>query len=85
MTQRSHPYSQEQTSSEPLFPSQRAELRAMRLPDGMAALHSEAGPNPENENSAVFVQYQVRVPIRSNSEAITTAATLSCEAPPRPP
>ncbi|KAK9803974.1 hypothetical protein WJX72_009535 [[Myrmecia] bisecta] len=50
---------QEKLQARPLFPSQHVEARAIKLPQGQASLLSEPVPNPENENSAIVVTYQV--------------------------
>ncbi|KAK9789047.1 hypothetical protein WJX73_010500 [Symbiochloris irregularis] len=49
----------EKFSSKPLFDSQRAQLRVTQVHPGESVLHSEEGTNPEDENSAAFMQFQV--------------------------
>jgi hypothetical protein len=44
----------------PLWPGEEKGLRVMKLPAGVSSLLVERGPNPKNENSAVWVTYQVR-------------------------
>lgn len=51
---------QEHAGSRPVFPSQALQLRVVELRPGEPAVQSEPGPNPENENSAVFQLFQVR-------------------------
>ncbi|WIA29727.1 hypothetical protein OEZ86_012206 [Tetradesmus obliquus] len=43
----------------PLWPGEEKDLRVVKLPAGASSLLVEAGPNPKNENSAVWVTYQV--------------------------
>eukprot|EP00873_Tetraselmis_striata_P029260 jgi/Tetstr1/449524/TSEL_036612.t1 len=45
--------------SRQLFPSQRADTRIVQLPHGMPLLLAEPGPNPDNENSAVVITFQI--------------------------
>ena len=45
----------------PLWPGEEKDLRVVKLPAGASSLLVEAGPNPKNENSAVWVTYQVRL------------------------
>lgn len=46
--------------SQPLFPSQAKDLRAVRLPQGPPSRYVEVGPNPDNDNSAAIYMAQVR-------------------------
>jgi hypothetical protein len=43
-----------------LWPGEEKELRVVKLPPGVSSMLVERGPNPKNENSAVWVTYQVR-------------------------
>jgi hypothetical protein len=43
-----------------LWPGEEKDLRVVKLPAGVSSLLVERGPNPKNENSAVWVTYQVR-------------------------
>jgi hypothetical protein len=40
--------------------SEEKDLRITKLPAGVTSVMVEAGPNPANDNSAVWVNYQVR-------------------------
>jgi hypothetical protein len=44
-----------------LWPGEEKELCIVKLPAGVTSLLVERGPNPKNENSAVWVTYQVRL------------------------
>lgn len=42
-----------------LWPGEEKDLRIVKLPAGVTSILVEHGPNPKNENSAVWVMYQV--------------------------
>jgi len=43
----------------PLPASEEKDLRITKLPAGVSSILVEPGPNPANDNSAVWVNYQV--------------------------
>lgn len=70
---------QEKFGSQPLFESQRAQLRVTQVYPGESVLHSEEGTNPEDENSAAFLQYQVHLSLDSQPQSgICASSLLSC-------
>lgn len=42
-----------------IWPGEEKDLRIVKLPAGVTSILVEPGPNPNNENSAVWVTYQV--------------------------
>lgn len=46
-----------------LLPSERPDLRVVQLPEGQPVLFEEAGSNPANENSAICLFLQVKLPL----------------------
>lgn len=50
---------QEEIHARPLFSSEKRELRVIQLEEGCPALYAIPTPNPENENSAIMLSYQV--------------------------
>jgi hypothetical protein len=44
-----------------VWPGEEKDLRVVKIPAGATSVLVEGGPNPSNENSAVWVYYQVRL------------------------
>lgn len=61
-----------------IFASQRPESRIVRLPSGMGLLSSQPGPNPDNDNSAVVITFQV---VYCSPPRALATVFVRCDAP----
>lgn len=66
---------QDRLRSKPLFPSQQQEKRVIKLRPGQPALMALPVPNPDDDNSAVMVGFQVG---RSSKNSPVFCLLLSC-------
>lgn len=76
-----HGLMQEQVQAKPIFSCQKAEARVIQLEAGRPATYKIPTPNPENENSALLISYQVTLHLWSACHVCLKEAHIHPELP----